>query len=97
MAASEHLVQVEIFGERYTVRSEEDPGHIHRVAQYVDAKFYEIAKRSPSLPSPKMAILASLEIADELLKLEEERGRIEAEVVARIGELVRLLDAELQR
>ncbi|MBI3988943.1 MAG: cell division protein ZapA [candidate division NC10 bacterium] len=96
MGASEHLIQVEIFGERYTVRAQEDPGHIHRVAQYVDAKFYEIAKRSPSLPSPKMAVLASLEIADELLKLEEERGKVEAEAVARIGELVRLLEAELQ-
>lgn len=96
MAAFEPVVQVEIFGETYTIRASEDPRYIQRVAQYVDAKFYEIAKRSPSLPSNKMAILASLDIADELLKLSEEKARVEAEAVARIVELTRLLEAELQ-
>ena len=92
MAPLEHVVQVEIFGEGYTLRGKEDPHYIRKVAQYVDSKFYEIAKGSPSLPSNKMAILASLNIADELMKLLEEQGRAEA----KIDELLELLQGGLE-
>lgn len=85
MAPLERVVQVDIFGEAYTLRGKEDPSYIRKVAQYVDSKFYEIAKTSPHLPSNKMAILASLNIADELGKAE-----------AKIAELLEFLQAGLE-
>lgn len=91
MAPLEHVVQVEIFGEAYTLRGREDPRYIRKVAQYVDSKFHEIAKGSPHLPSNKMAILASLNIADELIKLLEEQEKAEA----KIDELLKLLQGGL--
>jgi cell division protein ZapA len=96
MAVEEHVVQVEIFGELYTLRAKEDPHYVRQVAQYVDSKFYEIAKGSLSIPSDKLAVLASLNIADELMKLMAEKEKTEAEAVAKIGELVELLEAGLR-
>lgn len=84
-----------ILGEQYTIRAEEDPVYIRRVAQYVDAKVAEVVKGSPSLPTSRAIILASLNIADELFKLKTEREESQASVAARLGELSELLEAEL--
>lgn len=95
MSGEEQVLQMMIFGETYSLRSADPPEYVYRVGQYVDGKFYEIAKGSPNLPAAKMGILASLNIADELFR--QEAGHREAEVAAaaKVGELVALLEAGL--
>ena len=90
------MISVVILGEQYTIRATEDPSYVLRVAKYVDAKLGEVVKGSPSLPSNKAIVLASLNIADELFKKEVERERSEALVAARLGELSDLLGSELE-
>ena len=65
-------VQVTIFGHSYTIRGEGDQAYVLEVAAYVDRKMREITGRLPVAPLSKVAILASLNIADELFK---ERAR----------------------
>jgi cell division protein ZapA len=62
------VVQVEIFGQQYTIRGEADQAYIREVAAYVDRKMREITQKVPMAPLSKVAILASLNIADELYK-----------------------------
>jgi len=90
------LAKVEIFGEKYTLRADAEPDHIQRVAQYVDGKFSEVARSSPTLSTGKMAILTSLNIADELIKLEEEKERLETSILLKVGELISLVDREME-
>jgi len=92
----DNVIRVQIFGDNYTLRATEDPLYIQKVAQYVDEKFYEIAKGSPTLPTARMAVLASLNIADEFLKRVEEKGQETTELSARLGALVDLINAQLQ-
>jgi cell division protein ZapA len=87
----ERKTEVEIFGERYVLRATDAPGYVQQVAEYVDGKFREVAKESPALVSSKVAVLASLNIADELFKRDEAARRLEDEVLARIDGLVELL------
>ena len=87
---------VMILGERYTIRADEDPAYVQRVAQYVETKLAEVVKGSPSLPASKAIVLATLNIADELFKLGADRERSEAAVAARLGRLSDLLGAELE-
>ncbi len=91
-----HPVSVTILGERYTIRAAEDVEYVQRVAQYVEEKLSEVVKGSPSLPSSKAVVLASLNIADELFKLEAERKRSDAALTARLGEISALLGAEFE-
>ena len=65
-------VQVTIFGHSYTIRGESDQAYVLEVAAYVDRKMKEITGRLPVAPLAKVAVLASLNIADELFK---ERAR----------------------
>jgi cell division protein ZapA len=92
----EQPISVTIRGEQYTVRAAEDPAYVRKVAQYVDGKLQEVVKGSPSLPSNKAVVLASLNIADELFKAQTERERSEASIAARLGELSELLEAEVE-
>ena len=59
---------VHIYGQQYTVRSEDDPQHVQRVAAYVDGRMREVARGSAQVTSMRVAILAALNIADELLR-----------------------------
>ncbi|MFH0871359.1 MAG: cell division protein ZapA [bacterium] len=90
------IAKVEIFGEKYTLRGEADVEHIQKVAQYVDGKFSEVAKSSPTLSPSKMAILTSLNIADELVRFEEEKTGVESFILAKIGELISLVEEEIK-
>lgn len=91
MTAGEGVTEVEIFGERYTLRATDSPEYLNRVAEYVDGKFHEVAKESPALPPVKVAVLASLNIADDLFKRDEAKHRVEQELLARIEGIFQLL------
>ena len=66
------VVQVDIFGSQYTIKKgSEDPEYIARVAAYVDQKMREINDRLPVASVSKVAVLTSLNLADELFKERE--------------------------
>jgi cell division protein ZapA len=94
MATGDRRTEVEIFGERYALRSEDAAEHLHRVADYVDTKFREVSRSSPGLVPSRVAVLVSVNIADELFKQSEDLRRREEEMVARIDGIVRLLQRE---
>jgi cell division protein ZapA len=91
MAEDDGKTEVEIFGERYTLRSEDAPEHLQKVADYVDSKFRELMQLSPMIGPSKAAVLVSVNLADELFKQHEVTRRREGDMLARIDELVRLL------
>ena len=63
-------VTVTIYGNEYTLKGEADPQYILELAKFVDSKMTEIGKKS-SAPAAKVAILASMNISDELHRLEK--------------------------
>ncbi len=85
------VLKVNIFGTEYPVRGSTDPEYIRRVAQYVDQKMREVDQVAAGRPVVKVAILAALNIADELFREREQRTRpIQAyeERVRRLAEKV---------
>jgi cell division protein ZapA len=88
-------VRIEVFGNEYNIRGQADPEYITRVAAYVDQKMRETNERL-ALPSiSQVAILASLNIADELFRERDERRRAAQEVRDRAEHLEELLVATL--
>ena len=63
----EEIIKIKIFDREYRIRlsDEEDKKYIRRLASYVDHKFNEVALKSKSVDSHKIAVLAALNIADE--------------------------------
>lgn len=69
MSSQKSRVDVEICGEQYTIRGTEKPEYIETVAEYVDRKMKQLVNINPKLTTSKAAVLAAINIADELSKL----------------------------
>lgn len=59
---------VDIFGNRYVIQGESDPAYIKNLAEYVDAKMREISSQAASVTSTRVAVMAALNVADELFQ-----------------------------
>jgi cell division protein ZapA len=70
-------VQVEIFGQMYTIKGKDDPGYIRELAAFIDVKMKEIQKGTGTVDPHRVAILMALTIADELYRLRERYGILE--------------------
>ncbi|HEX9750722.1 MAG TPA: cell division protein ZapA [candidate division Zixibacteria bacterium] len=69
MSTPPKSIHVNIFGEEYPLRSngDTDVEYMTKVAAYVDQSMRKIASGAPHLTTGKVAILAALNITDELL------------------------------
>ena len=95
MIDKEEPIRVNIFGTEYPIRGDTDPVYIEEIAQYVDSKMREVSKQL-SLPSmSKVAILAAMNIADELFKERAEKEKTVAELEERVAEMSGWLEKEL--
>ncbi len=61
-------IRVSIFGRDYNIRGDSDSEYIKTVAAHVDSVMRDIADKTGSLSSGRVAILAALNIADEMFK-----------------------------
>jgi cell division protein ZapA len=94
---SEHgrVIPVEIHGQRYPIRSALDPVYVARLASYLDEKMRAAADSTPTGDTLRLAIIAALNIADELLRCRDSESARDGELAERAGELERLLDRVL--
>ena len=95
MESPSRVVNVEIHGQRYAIRSGLDPAYVAELAAFVDAKMTLAARESPAGDTQKIAILAALNIVDEYFRSCDEVRTRQAGVADRAGELERMLDLAL--
>jgi cell division protein ZapA len=87
---------VEIFGREYKIRGVADEQYILKVASYVDKKMREVSSGS-SLPShDRLAILAALNIADELFQERKQSSEVHSNIEQKAHKLIGILDQNLQ-
>jgi cell division protein ZapA len=94
MTDKSNLVHVEIFGQPYALRAGEDPAYIERIASYVDREMGEMGKMAGAVDSVRIAVLAALNITDQLFQAREKQDGVAA-LDARAGGLARELASVL--
>jgi len=65
-------LSVEIYGQQYRLSGKASSSHMRMVARYVDDKMKEIAQGNFRLDTAKIAVLSSVNIADEYFRLRQE-------------------------
>ncbi|HPC11340.1 MAG TPA: cell division protein ZapA [candidate division Zixibacteria bacterium] len=93
MAAN--IVVVNIYGEDYPITGVTDAAHISRVADFVNARVQQIAQSSRVKARDKVAILAAMQIASELLEKSEQLESTLGQVEGNLDSLLDRLDREL--
>jgi cell division protein ZapA len=92
---SVRVVNVEIHGQRYAVRSELEPQYVGELANYVDDKMRQAARELASADPLRVAVVAALNIADDLYNARAESSGTEGRLLARAADIERLVDAVL--
>lgn len=92
------FVTVDIYDQTYRLRGQ-DPAYIQRLAETVDTKMRSVAAQGKSVDSLRVAVLAALNIADELASLEQRYNALvggdKENVRSRASRLSGLLDSVL--
>lgn len=74
------MVKVRIVGEEYSIRTDASPEHTRAVADHVDVTIRAIMEGGPLTETLKAAILAALQITDELFKERAASDELAAEM-----------------
>ena len=89
-------VEVEIFDQKFIIKSDEDKDYILKLAEYVDAKMREVnSKRQLSTPR-KVAVLAALNITHELFNIKREMQEKDTDIANRADRLLELISVEFK-
>ena len=84
----ENRVTVNICGEDYTLVAEEAPSYMQKVGSYVDEKLSEMLAGA-KVGRSDAAVLAAINIADELLKEREVTESLRAQIKSYVDEAAR--------
>jgi cell division protein ZapA len=87
-----HVISVEIHGQKYPIRSTLDQEYVTRLAAYVDEKIRAAADSTPTGDSLRLAVLAALNVADELFRCRDATRARSGELAERAGEIEKMLD-----
>jgi cell division protein ZapA len=95
MSPADSVISVEIHGQRYPIRSTLDEEYVIRLAGYVDEKMRAASDATPSSDSVRVAVLAALNLADELFRCRDAARARSGEIAERAVELERIVDRVL--
>ena len=90
---------VDIYDQMYHLRGP-DPKYLEQLSVLVDAKMRAVAQHGTTVDSLRVAVLAALNIADELVTLQQQRdslaGNVAHNIKSRTETLAEMLDAVLE-
>jgi len=89
-------VQVEIFGQTYSLKGGADSGYIKELAALIDSRMREIQKGTGTADGYRLAILTALNIADELHRLKTTHHHLHREASLSLDRLLELMSDRQQ-
>ena len=93
MESNKKLVNVRIFGQEYPIRASSNEENIKEVASYVDKKMHEVQRSVPSsMNASKIAILAAMNISDELFGARRGEYSFKGEVESKVKSLIERIE-----
>jgi cell division protein ZapA len=96
MSNPENLIRVEIFDHFYQIRAGVEEEYLQQLAAYVDGKMHEVSQSLKTVDNLKIAVMAALNIADELHQEKEKARRLDTLVYDKSLECSRHLDQALK-
>ena len=90
------MAKIQIYGKTYNLKSSSGEIATEEVAAYVDSKMHELAEIRNKTSNLDLAVLAALNIAQELMELQKQTDANNKEIEDKIGHLLVALESELQ-
>lgn len=90
-------MKVEIYDQTYHIRGELDEAYVSELAKYVDSKMRTVAETTHTIDSLRVAVLAALNLADELHTLRRQHAELEESLRARTERALSLVDQAMKQ
>ena len=89
------VVQIEVHGQKYPIRTDLDAGYVQELADFVEARMALASKSSPSSDAVGLAILTALNITDEYFRTRAALTNSSGTLAARTEALEKIVDQAL--
>lgn len=89
-------MKLEIFDQTYNLQAQGDESYLSELASFVDEKMRAVAESTRQADSTRVAVLATLNIADELFTLRKRLKKIEGPLRQRVERSIRLVEKTLE-
>jgi cell division protein ZapA len=73
-------LEIEIMGQRLTVKSEDSEEHVRAVARYVDEQIRQLGEMQPASAPLHLALVTALNVASEYWKLRHQQEEVQKTV-----------------
>lgn len=90
-------MKIEIYDQVYNLNSEQDEAYLQELAAYVDGKMRSIAESTHMVDSLKVAVLAALNIADEMFTVRQKQQEMEGPLRKRVEKCVAMVEKALEQ
>lgn len=89
-------LRIDVLGASFVIQSDESTEHLNRLSAFVKARVEDVRKRYPFAEPLTVAVLAALNIADEMFKIREGHEPAEFSEIDSVAErLIRRIDDDL--
>jgi cell division protein ZapA len=91
----EKPITVKILGDDYTIKSEENPEIVYKIAEYLNKKVKEINEEASGLSEKRKAILVALNIANDYFQTIKEKDELINNVRQRSTALIKNINSTM--
>lgn len=95
MESQKTRVCVNIYGEEFSLRSDGNEDYVREVAGYLDRTMRDVAEKTANKSPSKIAILAALNIIDDLLSERKKGEHGLSDIEERAKQIISLMDDSL--
>jgi cell division protein ZapA len=88
-------IDVEIYGQRYSITGEAEESYVKKLAELVDSQMKHVAAGLRTATPTKLAVLAAINIAHELMECERKSRQGEADADRRVASLMESIDQQM--
>ncbi len=89
------ITTVRIFGKEYPIASDQNPEYVRTLAAFVDEKMNEVSGGADTATATRVAVLAALNIADEYMRLRNEKEKFISLVEGRVSKAIKMVEEKL--
>ncbi len=89
-------IEVEVYGQRFSLQGDADEQYFHELAQYVDEQMRTLTLQMKTGTPAKVAILAAINIADQLFKQKRQQQAGEDKVERLTQSMLERIENQLE-
>lgn len=90
-------MKIEIYNQAYNVHADENETYLKELAAFVDEKMRAVAEATQTIDSVRVAVLAALNIADELFSIRKRQTDMEGPIRKRVEKCAAMVEKALEQ